>query len=87
MSLYKDTRIFTGTAMALAIGAHVYSFSLFIIYKAVLFQDTSNSSVDHLSSGLERYKDLQKFFNRRLKATYRRFSNIPDHSVVRPALV
>ncbi|XP_018552551.1 prolyl endopeptidase-like isoform X1 [Lates calcarifer] len=44
--------------------------------------DTSNSSVDHLSSGLERYKDLQKFFNRRLKATYRRFSNIPDHSVV-----
>ncbi|XP_040904987.1 prolyl endopeptidase-like [Toxotes jaculatrix] len=44
--------------------------------------DTSESSVDHVSSGLERYKDLQKYFNRRLKATYRRFSNIPDHSVV-----
>ncbi|XP_035847849.1 prolyl endopeptidase-like [Sander lucioperca] len=44
--------------------------------------DTSNPSVDHLSSGLERYKDLQKYFNRRLKATYRRFSNIPDYSVV-----
>ncbi|KAA8583586.1 hypothetical protein FQN60_014794 [Etheostoma spectabile] len=44
--------------------------------------DTSNPSVDHLSSGLERYKDLQKYFNKRLKATYRRFSHIPDHSVV-----
>uniref|UniRef100_UPI0037E8CC89 prolyl endopeptidase-like n=1 Tax=Semicossyphus pulcher TaxID=241346 RepID=UPI0037E8CC89 len=44
--------------------------------------DTSNSSVDRHSCGLERYKDLQKYFNRRLKATYRRFSNIPDHSVV-----
>ncbi|XP_073338461.1 prolyl endopeptidase-like isoform X2 [Pagrus major] len=44
--------------------------------------DTSESSVDHLNTGLERYKDLQKYFNRRLKATYRRFSNIPDHSVV-----
>ncbi|XP_028458530.1 prolyl endopeptidase-like isoform X2 [Perca flavescens] len=44
--------------------------------------DTSNPSVDHLRSGLERYKDLQKYFNRRLKATYRKFSNIPDYSVV-----
>ncbi|XP_068565515.1 prolyl endopeptidase-like isoform X1 [Cebidichthys violaceus] len=44
--------------------------------------DTSNSPVDHLSSGLERYKDLQKYFDRRLKATYRRFSNTPDHSSV-----
>ncbi|XP_054455840.1 prolyl endopeptidase-like [Anoplopoma fimbria] len=44
--------------------------------------DTSNLSTDHLSSGLERYKDLQKYFTRRLKATYRRFSNIPDHSLV-----
>uniref|UniRef100_A0A3P8RV63 Prolyl endopeptidase n=1 Tax=Amphiprion percula TaxID=161767 RepID=A0A3P8RV63_AMPPE len=41
-------------------------------------------SADHLSSGLERYKDLQKYFSRRLKAAYRRFSNIPDHSMVRP---
>ncbi|KAK1905996.1 Prolyl endopeptidase-like [Dissostichus eleginoides] len=32
--------------------------------------------------GLERYKDLQKYFNRRLKAAYHRFSNIPDHSLV-----
>nr|XP_033468779.1 prolyl endopeptidase-like [Epinephelus lanceolatus] len=44
--------------------------------------DTQNSSADHLSSGLERYKDLQKYFKRRLKATYRRFSNTPDYSVV-----
>ncbi|XP_069549094.1 prolyl endopeptidase-like [Brachyistius frenatus] len=44
--------------------------------------DTSISSSDHLSSGLERYKDLQKYFRKRLKATYRRFSNIPDYSVV-----
>ncbi|XP_038592764.1 prolyl endopeptidase-like isoform X1 [Micropterus salmoides] len=44
--------------------------------------DISNSSVDHVSPGLDRYKDLQKYFNRRLKATYRRFSNMPDQSVV-----
>uniref|UniRef100_A0A671Y3Z4 Prolyl endopeptidase n=1 Tax=Sparus aurata TaxID=8175 RepID=A0A671Y3Z4_SPAAU len=44
--------------------------------------DTSESSVDHLSAGLERYRDLQKYFNRRLKATHQRFSSIPDHSVV-----
>lgn len=55
------------------------------IYKVVLFQDTSESSVDHLSAGLERYKHLQKYFNRRLKATYHQFSSIPDHSMVRPA--
>ncbi|XP_030604695.1 prolyl endopeptidase-like [Archocentrus centrarchus] len=44
--------------------------------------DASLSSADHLSSGLERYKDLQKYFRKRLKEAYRRFSNIPDHSVV-----
>ncbi|XP_023250193.1 prolyl endopeptidase-like [Seriola lalandi dorsalis] len=44
--------------------------------------NTSNSSSDQSSSGLERYKDLQKYFYRRLKATYHRFSNIPDYSVV-----
>ncbi|KAI3363378.1 hypothetical protein L3Q82_011996, partial [Scortum barcoo] len=43
---------------------------------------TSDSSVDHFSSELERYKDLQNYFHRRLKAAYRRFSNIPDHSLV-----
>ncbi|TMS04485.1 Prolyl endopeptidase-like [Larimichthys crocea] len=42
----------------------------------------SDSSVDHLSSGLERYKDLQMYFKKRLKATYRRFSDISDYSVV-----
>ncbi|XP_008296298.1 prolyl endopeptidase-like [Stegastes partitus] len=42
--------------------------------------DISVSSAD--TSGLERYKDLQKYFSRRLKATYRRFSDVPDHSVV-----
>lgn len=77
VTLAQNTIILTGAAMASAIGAH----GLYIIYKVGLFQD---SSVEHLSSGLERYKDLQKYFNRRLKATYRRFSNIPDHSVVRP---
>ncbi|XP_022054528.2 prolyl endopeptidase-like [Acanthochromis polyacanthus] len=44
--------------------------------------DTSVSSADHLSSGLEKYKDLQKYFSRRLKAAYHRFSNVPDHSMV-----
>uniref|UniRef100_UPI003AAD8D24 prolyl endopeptidase-like n=1 Tax=Centroberyx gerrardi TaxID=166262 RepID=UPI003AAD8D24 len=43
---------------------------------------TSNSAVESLSPGLERYKDLQKYFNRRLRATYSRFSDIPDNSVV-----
>ncbi|KAM9364107.1 prolyl endopeptidase-like [Pholidichthys leucotaenia] len=43
---------------------------------------TSVPSADHVCSGLEKYKDLQKYFCRRLKAAYRRFSNIPDHSVV-----
>ncbi|KAE8280850.1 Prolyl endopeptidase-like [Larimichthys crocea] len=42
----------------------------------------SDSSVDHLSSALERYKDLQMYFKKRLKATYRRFSDISDYSVV-----
>ncbi|XP_047458663.1 prolyl endopeptidase-like [Mugil cephalus] len=40
------------------------------------------SSVDHLNSGLKRYRDLQRYFSRRLKKVYSRFSNIPDHSVV-----
>lgn len=43
---------------------------------------STNSSVGHLNSGPERYKDLQRYFSRRLKAIYHRFSNIPDHSVV-----
>lgn len=90
VTLAQDTRILIETAMTLAICKlmvavlNVLIFFFFIILN-VLFQDTSNPSVDHLSSGLERYKDLQKYFNRRLKATYRRFSNIPDYSVVRPA--
>ncbi|KAF7662440.1 hypothetical protein LDENG_00234740 [Lucifuga dentata] len=42
----------------------------------------SESSVDHLNIGLEKYKNLQKYFNRRLRATYSRFSNIPNDSVV-----
>lgn len=45
-------------------------------------QNASYCSVDNLSSGLERYKDLKRYFSRRLRATYKRFSNIPDHSVV-----
>ncbi|XP_035519595.1 prolyl endopeptidase-like [Morone saxatilis] len=40
--------------------------------------DTSKSSADHL----ERYKELQRYFKRRLTATYHKFSNIPDHSAV-----
>ncbi|KAM9847958.1 prolyl endopeptidase-like [Aulostomus maculatus] len=45
--------------------------------------DIPASSLDHLSCGLERYKDLQMYFRRRLKATHHRFFNIPDPSVVR----
>ncbi|XP_034537759.1 prolyl endopeptidase-like [Notolabrus celidotus] len=44
--------------------------------------DTFNSSVNQLSPGLERYKDFQKYFNRRLNAIYHRFSDLPDHSVI-----
>ncbi|XP_072246795.1 prolyl endopeptidase-like isoform X2 [Leuresthes tenuis] len=44
--------------------------------------ETSVSSVHELSSGIDKYKDLQKYFVRRLKATYHRFSNIADQSVV-----
>ncbi|XP_028324862.1 prolyl endopeptidase-like isoform X2 [Gouania willdenowi] len=43
---------------------------------------TSETSAVDFSSGLERYKDLQNVFRRRLKATYQRFSNIADQSVV-----
>ncbi|XP_068597740.1 prolyl endopeptidase-like [Brachionichthys hirsutus] len=44
--------------------------------------ETSDSSVDSFISGFERYRDLKKYFNRTLKATYRRFYNTPDHSEV-----
>nr|XP_057915020.1 prolyl endopeptidase-like [Doryrhamphus excisus] len=40
------------------------------------------TSVANLSPGLERYKDLQVYFKRHLKATYSRFSNTLDHSEV-----
>ncbi|XP_054655413.1 prolyl endopeptidase-like isoform X2 [Dunckerocampus dactyliophorus] len=40
------------------------------------------TSVDHLNPGLERYKDLQAYFKRHLKATYSRFSNTLDYSEV-----
>ncbi|XP_074532550.1 prolyl endopeptidase-like [Halichoeres trimaculatus] len=46
------------------------------------FMSDTKSSVDQLSSGQEMYKDLQKYFNRRLKAVYRRFSDLPDDSVI-----
>ncbi|KAM4607434.1 prolyl endopeptidase-like [Polymixia lowei] len=44
--------------------------------------DSPNSPVESPNYGLERYKDLQKYFKRRLRATYSRFSDIPDNSVV-----
>ncbi|XP_029961762.1 prolyl endopeptidase-like [Salarias fasciatus] len=44
--------------------------------------DTSSSSADRSSSVLERYKDAQKYFRRRLEATYHRFSNTADHTVI-----
>ncbi|XP_068184337.1 prolyl endopeptidase-like [Antennarius striatus] len=44
--------------------------------------DTSDSSDKSFVSGLQEYKDLKKYFNRSLKATYRRFYNTPDHSEV-----
>uniref|UniRef100_A0A3Q2YU44 Prolyl endopeptidase n=1 Tax=Hippocampus comes TaxID=109280 RepID=A0A3Q2YU44_HIPCM len=37
---------------------------------------------DRFSRDLERYKDLKACFKRHLKATYGRFSDVPDHSVV-----
>ncbi|KAK2921679.1 prolyl endopeptidase-like [Channa argus] len=55
---------------------------LFVSVQRFYTSGTSTSSDDHLSSGLERYKDLQKYFYKRLKATYYRFSDIPDRSVV-----
>ncbi|XP_041867020.1 prolyl endopeptidase-like [Melanotaenia boesemani] len=44
--------------------------------------ETSVSTSGHLISGIDKYKDLQKYFIRKLKAVYHRFSDIPDHSVV-----
>ncbi|XP_061600921.1 prolyl endopeptidase-like isoform X2 [Cololabis saira] len=44
--------------------------------------ETSVSSANHFGSGTERYKDLQKYFIKKLKATYRRFSNIYNPSMV-----
>ncbi|XP_029030662.1 prolyl endopeptidase-like isoform X2 [Betta splendens] len=44
--------------------------------------NASNPSHDYLSPGLERYKDLQRYFRRRLRATYQRFSNTSHRSVV-----
>nr|XP_046258403.1 prolyl endopeptidase-like [Scatophagus argus] len=44
--------------------------------------NTSGTAADHLSSGLDRYKDLQNYFKRRLRSAYHRFSDIPDHSVI-----
>ncbi|XP_051936580.1 prolyl endopeptidase-like [Hippocampus zosterae] len=37
---------------------------------------------DRFGRDLERYKDLKARFKRHLKATYGRFSDLPDHSVV-----
>ncbi|XP_011601454.2 prolyl endopeptidase-like [Takifugu rubripes] len=42
----------------------------------------SHSSVDSFTNNLEKYRDLAKYFSRRLKASYKRFSNIPDFSVI-----
>nr|XP_015800107.2 prolyl endopeptidase-like isoform X2 [Nothobranchius furzeri] len=42
----------------------------------------SISTGDHLSSTTDKYRNLQKYFVRRLKATYQSFSKMPDHSVV-----
>ncbi|XP_034093995.1 prolyl endopeptidase-like [Gymnodraco acuticeps] len=55
---------------------------LFLSIQRCYSSDNSNSPDHHRSSGLERYKDLQKYFNRRLKAAHHRFSHIPDHSLV-----
>ncbi|XP_049591717.1 prolyl endopeptidase-like [Syngnathus scovelli] len=43
---------------------------------------TKERSLDHHCRDLERYRDLKVCFKRHLKATYRKFSNIPDHSAV-----
>ncbi|KAM4592194.1 prolyl endopeptidase-like isoform 2-T2 [Odontesthes bonariensis] len=53
----------------------------FYVRRCFVSETSVSSAYDH-SSGIDKYKELQKYFVRRLKATYRRFSNIPDHSVV-----
>ncbi|XP_060943685.1 prolyl endopeptidase-like isoform X2 [Limanda limanda] len=45
-------------------------------------RENSTSPAEGLSSGLETYKVLQKYFNKRLRAMYRRISSTTDHSVV-----
>ncbi|XP_056148262.1 prolyl endopeptidase-like [Lampris incognitus] len=45
-------------------------------------KSSSISPAESSHSSLERYKDLQRYFNRRIRATYRRFSDIPDNSLV-----
>ncbi|XP_034040600.1 prolyl endopeptidase-like isoform X2 [Thalassophryne amazonica] len=42
----------------------------------------TDTPADYLTSGIEEYKDLQKYFSRRLRATYRKFSSVPDNSMV-----
>ncbi|XP_037535396.1 prolyl endopeptidase-like [Nematolebias whitei] len=44
--------------------------------------ETSDSPTGRLRSVTDKYKNLQEYFIRRLKAVYSRFSNTPDHSVV-----
>ncbi|XP_061646940.1 prolyl endopeptidase-like [Phyllopteryx taeniolatus] len=43
---------------------------------------TNDTPLDHISRGLERYKDLKTHFKRHLKAIYSRFTDVADHSAV-----
>lgn len=52
-----------------------------------VFKGNSHSSTNNLSCGVEPYEDLKRHFERRLRAAYKRFSNIPDYSSVRVALL
>ncbi|XP_075902331.1 prolyl endopeptidase-like [Nelusetta ayraudi] len=42
----------------------------------------SDSSTNTPNSGLQRYEPLKRDLERRLRAAYKRFSNVPDHSLV-----
>lgn len=67
-------------------------FTRFLIKKRALLErviaqrcyvsDASNSASTPPTCGLEQYRDLQRYFNKRLRATYLRFSLVPNYPMV-----
>ncbi|KAG7512974.1 prolyl endopeptidase-like [Solea senegalensis] len=78
--LSSPVRLFTPFRVQLAVRGRITCLRLSSQRRCT--SDTSNLSDDHLSPGLQKYKDLQNYFKKRLKAAYRRFSSTQDHSVV-----